>query len=61
MKSKLPDLPKPPATVPDLQTDHHGDSALITAIVGGGNACYEILKQYREGQLDQMNLKIMGV
>jgi PAS domain S-box-containing protein len=61
MKSKLPDLPKPPAIMPDIDTDQHGTPAFITAIVGGGMACHEILKQYREGQLDQMNMKVTGV
>ena len=61
MKSKLPDLPTPPAIIPDLKTDQHNAPAFITAIVGGGIACYKILKQYREGQLDQMNMKVMGV
>jgi two-component system NtrC family sensor kinase len=61
MKSKLPVLPKTPAIMPDLTTDQHDNPAFITAIVGGGISCYEILKQYREGQLDQMNMKVMGV
>jgi two-component system NtrC family sensor kinase len=61
MKSKLPVLPKTPAIMPDLITDQHDTPAFITAIVGGGISCYEILKQYREGQLDQMNMKVMGV
>jgi len=47
--------------MPDLKTDQHDVAPLTTAIVGGGNACYEILKQYREGQLDQMNINVMGV
>jgi len=61
MKSEFPVLPQPPAIMPDLETDPQDGSELIAAIVGGGNACYEILKQYREGRLDQMNMKIMGV
>ena len=36
-------------------------ATLTTAIVGGGNACYEILKRHQAGQLDRMNLRIMGV
>jgi two-component system, NtrC family, sensor kinase len=60
MNSKTPG-PKPPVIAPDLSTDQHDVAALTTAIVGGGNACYEILKQHREGQLDQMNMNIMGV
>ena len=61
MTSQLPDLPKPPAIIPNLKTDQLDTPSFITAIVGGGNACHEILKQYREGQLDQMNMKVMGV
>ena len=60
MNSKTPG-PKPPVIAPDLRTDQHDVAALTTAIVGGGNACYEILKRHREGQLDQMNMNIMGV
>ena len=60
MNSKTPGS-KPPVIAPDLSTDQHDVAALTTAIVGGGNACYEILKRHREGQLDQMNMKVMGV
>ena len=60
MNSKAPG-PKPPGIIQDLKTDQHDVAALTAAIVGGGNACYEILKEYREGQLDQMNMEIMGV
>jgi len=46
---------------PDPKTDSNGRPALTAAIVGGGKACYEILKRHQEGQLDQMNMKVMGV
>ena len=61
MDSKTPVGSSPPVKTPDLKTDQHHRSALTTAIVGGGNACYEILKQNLQGQLDRMNMKIMGV
>ena len=61
MNSRTPVPPEPPAETPDLKTDRHDRSALTAVIVGGGNACYEILKRHREGQLDQMNMKVMGV
>ncbi|MBW2707792.1 MAG: PAS domain S-box protein [Deltaproteobacteria bacterium] len=61
MNSKTPVHPKPSAIMPNLKRDQHDVPTLITAIVGGGNACYEILKRNREGQLDQMNMKVMGV
>ena len=61
MNSRTPVLPEPPAETPDLKTDRHDQSALTAVIVGGGNACYEILKRHQEGQLDQMNMKVMGV
>jgi len=60
MNFKAPDF-KPPVIMPDLESDQHHIPALTTAIVGGGNACHEILRQYREGQLDQMNIRVMGV
>ncbi len=61
MNPKAPVPPEPPAETPELKTDRHGRSPLTAAIVGGGNACYEILKRNREGRLDQMNMKVMGV
>lgn len=61
MNSGIPVLPESPAETPDLKTDRHDRSALTAVIVGGGNACYEILKRHQEGQLDQMNIKVMGV
>ena len=61
MKSKLPDLPKPAAIVPDFETDPHDTPAFITAIVGGGTACHEILKQYREGLLDHKTTRRLWI
>ncbi len=61
MKSKPPAPPKLSALTPVLEKDQHDLPTFITAIVGGGNACYDVLKQYQEGKLSQMNMKIMGV
>ncbi len=45
----------------DLKTAPNDHPALVAAIVGGGKACYEILRRHTEGQLDQMNMNVMGV
>ena len=64
MNSKFPTLPALPKTS-QKKTDLHKNSPdlpmLNTAIVGGGKACFEILKQYQEGQLDQIHMKIIGI
>ena len=60
MNSKTPG-PRPQEIPPDLGIDRHHAAVLTTAIVGGGRACYEILRRYQEGQLDQMNINVMGV
>ncbi len=61
MKIKPPAPSKTPVTIPDFETDRQNAAALTTVIVGGGKACHEILKQYREGQLDPMNISVAGV
>ena len=61
MKSKSSAPPGPPVELPDSERDQHDVKALTTVIVGGGKGCHEILKQHREGQLDSMNISVMGV
>ena len=59
MSLKSPDKSQQP--VYPFKKDPKNLSPLITAIVGGGNACLEILKRHQEGQFDRMNMKIVGV
>lgn len=61
MKPKFPDKSQPLVSSRPFKKDPKNLSPLITAIVGGGNACLEILKRHQEGQFDRMNMKIVGV
>ena len=61
MNSKLPTLPKTSRKKADPHKISPNLPVLNTAIVGGGKACLEILKQYQEGQLDQIHMKIIGI
>jgi len=36
-------------------------SPLCVGVVGGGEACYELLKNIQDGHLDKFNLKVVGV
>ncbi len=61
MDFRLPTLSKTSEKTADPGTKTPRFPILNAAIVGGGNACLEILKQYREGQLQPMNIEIIGV
>ncbi len=61
MKSKSVSPTKTVRVKSDLKDDQKGLSVLTTAIAGGGNACYEILKRNQEGHLDRMRMNIVGV
>ena len=61
MPSKDLSLSKMVETGSPFSTRMQTFSPLCVGVVGGGEACYELLKNIQDGHLDKFNLKVVGV
>ncbi|MFP4085968.1 MAG: PAS domain S-box protein [Desulfobacteraceae bacterium] len=61
MPSKGLSLSKMVETGSPFSTSMQTFSPLCVGVVGGGEACYELLKNIQDGHLDKFNLKVAGV